>query len=93
MSQNKIYVGNMPFNFSETDLETTFSEYGDIERINLVLNRHTGESRGFAFITFARQASAESALQKNGIEVKGRKISVSMAKERDKKRSKRSFRR
>lgn len=93
MSQNKIYVGNMPFNFSETDLETTFSEYGDIERINLVLNRHTGESRGFAFITFARQASAENALQKNGIEVKGRKISVSMAKERDKKRSKRSFRR
>lgn len=93
MSQNKIYVGNMPFNFSETDLETTFSEYGDIERINLVLNRHTGQSRGFAFITFARQASAESALQKNGSEVKGRKISVSMAKERDKKRSKRNYRR
>jgi cold-inducible RNA-binding protein len=93
MSQNKIYVGNMPFNFSETDLETTFSEYGDIEQINLISDRHTGQSRGFAFITFARQASAENALKKNGTEVKGRKINVSMAKERDSKRNKRGSRR
>jgi len=90
MSQNKIYVGNMPFNFSETDLETTFSEYGDIEQINLITDRHTGQPRGFAFITFAKQVSAENALQLNGTEVKGRKISVSMAKERE---SRRGFRR
>jgi cold-inducible RNA-binding protein len=86
MSQNKIYVGNMPFSFSKTDLETTFSEYGDIEQINLITDRHTGQPRGFAFITFAKQVSAENALQKNGTEVKGRKISVSMAKERDNRR-------
>lgn len=93
MSQNKIYVGNMPFNFTEADLESTFSEYGEIEQVNLITDRHTGQSRGFAFITFAKQASAENALQLNGTEVKGRKISVSMAKERDNKRTKRGFRR
>ena len=71
----------------------TFSEYGEIEQVNLITDRHTGQSRGFAFITFAKQASAENALQLNGTEVKGRKISVSMAKERDNKRTKRGFRR
>jgi len=95
MPQNRIYVGNMPFNFSENDLEATFSGYGDIENINLITDRLTGQPRGFAFITFARQASAETALAMNGTEVKGRKIQVSMAKDKDKdgRRSRRGFRR
>jgi cold-inducible RNA-binding protein len=93
MAQNRIYVGNMPFTYSETDLETTFAEYGDIEQINLITDRLTGQSRGFAFITFARQASAETALAMNGTEVKGRKIQVSMAKDKDNKRSRRGSRR
>lgn len=91
MAQNKIYVGNLPFNFSNEELQTTFAEYGDIDNINMITDRHTGQPRGFAFITFARQHSAETALQMNGAEIRGRKLSVSMAKEP--RRQGRGFRR
>jgi len=93
MSQNKIYVGNMPFNFSEEDLKSTFADYGDIDNINMITDRLTGSPRGFAFITFVKQHSAETALKMNGTEINGRKISVSMAKEKEPRRHGRGYRR
>ncbi len=93
MSQNKIYVGNMPFTVTETELETAFASYGDIDNINLIKDRNTGHSRGFAFITFVKQHSAETALEMNGREINGRKITVSMAKERGNRRFGRGLRR
>jgi len=92
MSQNKIYVGNIAFTVSEDDLKQTFSQYGQIADIKLVIDRATGRSRGFGFITFEKQFDAEASLQLNDTDVKGRKISVSMAKEKE-KHSTRRFRR
>lgn len=92
MSQNKIYVGNIAFTVSEDDLKETFSQYGAIEDIKLVIDRATGRSRGFGFITFEKQFDAEASLALNDTDVGGRKISVSMAKERE-KRPTRKFRR
>jgi cold-inducible RNA-binding protein len=85
MSQNKIYVGNIAFTVSEENLKETFSQYGLVEDIKLVIDRATGRSRGFAFITFQKQFDAEASLQLNDTDIGGRKISVSMAKEREKK--------
>ncbi len=93
MSQNKIYVGNIPLSFSEDDLKSTFADYGDIDSINMISDRDTGNPRGFAFITFVKQHGAETALQMNGAEIMGRKLNVSMAKEKQPRRQKRGFRR
>ncbi len=85
MSQNKIYVGNIAFTVTEDDLKEAFSKYGPVEDIKLVIDRATGQSRGFCFITFQKQFDAEASLQLNDTDIGGRKISVSMAKEREKK--------
>ena len=85
MSQNKIYVASIAFTVTEDELKETFSKYGPIDELKLVIDRDTGRSRGFCFITFNKQFDAEASLQLNDTDVNGRKISVSMAKEREKK--------
>ncbi len=83
MQQRKLYVGNLPFSVSEADIEQTFLACGEIENVKLITDRETGRSRGFAFVTFLTQQGADQALSKNGEEMQGRKIVVSVAKERD----------
>ena len=83
MQQRKLYVGNLPFSVSEADIEQTFSACGDIEQVKLIMDRETGRSRGFAFVTFSTQQGVDQALSKHGEEMQGRKIVVSVAKERD----------
>jgi len=89
MSQNKLYVGNISFNVSEDELREKFSEYGMIQEIKLITDRATGRSRGFGFITFEKQFDAEAALALNDTDISGRKISVSMAKEKERHSSRR----
>jgi len=84
MAQNKIYVGNIGFNVTEDEIRTTFSEYGPISDIKMVTDRETGVSRGFGFITFENQFDAEASLKLDNTDLSGRKIRVSMAKEREK---------
>ncbi len=85
MSQNKIYVGNIAFTVTEDELKEIFSKYGPLEELKLVIDRETGRSRGFCFITFQKQFDAEASLQLNDTDINGRKMSVTMAKEREKK--------
>ena len=82
MQQNKIYVGNFPYTVEESDLRDIFSPYGEIEELALIMDRETGRSKGFAFITFAAQQSAEKALEQNGKDMGGRPLRVNMATER-----------
>ncbi len=89
MSQNKLYVGNISFTVSEEELSEKFSAYGPIQEIKLITDRETGRSRGFGFITFEKQFDAEAALALNDTDVSGRKISVTMAKEKEKNSSRR----
>lgn len=81
MSQNKIYVGSLSYSVLSNELEDFFSQYGELSEVKLISDRETGQSKGFAFITFASQQSAESALSADGTELKGRKIRVNMAKD------------
>jgi cold-inducible RNA-binding protein len=78
--QNKLFVGNLSYNASEDDLRKLFSKCGVVTEVSIPVNRDTGRKRGFAFILFETQESAQNALKElNNFEFLGRKIVVSMA--------------
>ena len=82
MSTN-IYVGNLTFNTSSSDLENLFAEFGEVSRAQVISDRDTGRSRGFGFVEMASAeegAAAISAL--NGRNVDGRDLTVNPAKKR-----------
>ena len=82
MSKN-LYVGNLSYDTTEDTLRTLFAEYGEIESANLITDRYTGRSRGFAFVEFATQEEADAAMTAlNGRSVDGREIRVDKAKPR-----------
>jgi RNA recognition motif-containing protein len=83
MQQNKLYVGNFPYSVDEAQLRGLFTPYGEISELAMIMDRETGRSKGFAFITFASQQSAEKALELNGRDLGGRPLKVNMAMERD----------
>jgi cold-inducible RNA-binding protein len=83
MQQNKLYVGNFPYSVNEAQLRELFGEYGQISELAMIMDRDTGRPKGFAFITFASQQSAEKALELNGRDLGGRPLKVNMAMERD----------
>ena len=82
MQQNKLFVGNLAFSATQDDIEALFSPYGSLEEVRLVTNRDTGQSRGFAFVTFSAQKDAESALAMNGKPLNGRNMVVNITKEK-----------
>jgi cold-inducible RNA-binding protein len=85
MRQNKIYVGNLLSSVTQADIEMEFSKYGVLEHIQLITDKFTGKFKGFAFLTFATQISAETALEMNGKSFNGRNLVVNMAKEQNNK--------
>lgn len=86
MSQNKLYVGNLAYEVSEENLQEHFGQYGEIAEVKLIMDRETGRSKGFAFVTFVSADSADSALAANGVELEGRAMKVNLARE-DSRRS------
>ena len=82
MSQSKIYVGNLPYNATSDDLHQAFAQFGEITEVKLIMDRETGRSKGFAFVSFAEQDAANNALSLNGEDFNGRNLKVSPAKER-----------
>lgn len=82
MKQNKLYVGNFPYTVDEEQLRELFSPYGEIEDLALIKDRDTGRPKGFGFITFASQQSAEKALELDGNDLGGRPLKVNIATEK-----------
>ena len=81
--KNKIYIGNLPFDIKEEDVESFFGEFGAIEDVAIIRDRETGRSKGFGFVTFANEDEAEKAIKETeGKDFHGRPIKVNMAKER-----------
>ena len=78
----RIYVGNLPWSYASTDLEALFKQYGDVAAAEVIMDRETGRPKGFAFITFSAQQSAEKALELNGRDMGGRPLKVNMATEK-----------
>lgn len=79
---NKIFVGNLSYTASPTDLEEAFREFGSIQDVKIVKDRATGKSRGFGFVSFASAEEAKRALTMDGKDVSGRKIRVSEARDK-----------
>lgn len=81
MSNAKLYVGNIPFQMTENDLEDLFSQVGPVAEVNLIVDRATQRPRGFAFVTMqSPEDAAKAAEQLNGQSVSGRKITVNEAR-------------
>ncbi len=77
----RIYVGNLPWSVTKDKLDELFSSFGEIEESLVVVNKYTGRSRGFGFVTFKNDADADKALaEMNEKEVEGRNLSVREAK-------------
>ena len=60
----KLYVGNLPFETSESDLQDLFAQAGTVESVNVIRDRETGRARGFAFVEMNSDAEAQSAIEK-----------------------------
>src|SRR5450631_4180044 len=76
-----IFVGNLNFQTTQEDLMATFSQYGSVERVNIVTDRDSGQSRGFAFVEMTERRDAETAIsQLNGAELNGRAMNVNEAR-------------
>ncbi len=80
---NKLYVGNLPWSTDNMGLREMFETYGPVEDARVVMDRETGRSRGFGFVTFESTEDAESALAQDGQEIDGRQIRVNVARERE----------
>jgi cold-inducible RNA-binding protein len=80
----KLYVGNLAFETTENDLQDLFEQHGKVTDVALMMDRMTGKSRGFAFITMADNAEAQAAMAAtNGKELHGRPLTVNEARARE----------
>lgn len=83
--KNKLFVGNLSYNLTETDLEELFAQSGKVVSVAIPNDRESGRKRGFAFVEMGNQAEAEGAIQSlNGKDVDGRQIVVNASKPREK---------
>jgi cold-inducible RNA-binding protein len=82
MSTN-LYVGNLTFNTTSSDLETLFAAHGQVKSAHVITDRDSGRSRGFGFVEMSSPAEAKAAIDSlNGHDVDGRQLTVNVAKER-----------
>jgi cold-inducible RNA-binding protein len=76
-----IFVGNLSFQTTQDDLLAAFSQYGNVERVNIITDRDTGQSRGFAFVEMSEAGQAQNAITAlNGAELRGRAMNVNEAR-------------
>jgi len=77
----KLYVGNLSYQMSDSDLEQTFSEFGDVQSAKIIMDRETNRSKGFGFVELNSREAGEAAIESlNGREVNGRSIVVNEAR-------------
>lgn len=77
----KMYVGNLPFTTTESDLRDLFSAHGEVTSVAVVTDRETMRPRGFAFVEMANSGEAQAAMSAlNGKEFQGRDLTVNEAK-------------
>lgn len=81
-----IYVGNLSFDATEADLENAFSEFGEVASVNIIKDRETGRSRGFAFVEMRDNQAGQQAIEAlNEQQIAGRAVTVNEARPREKR--------
>jgi cold-inducible RNA-binding protein len=84
MSQARLFVGNLSFQTGENDLQDYFAQAGAVTSVNLMLDKMTGRSRGFAFVEYASPEEAQKAIEQfHDKDFQGRKITVNVARPRE----------
>ncbi len=79
----KIYVGNLPWSTTSTELEQMFAEHGTVQSAEVISDRETGRSRGFGFVEMESEEGMNAAIQAlNGQDMGGRPLTVNEARER-----------
>src|SRR5262245_48816438 len=85
---NRLFVGNLSFETSELDLQDLFGACGPVTDVNIITDKFTQKSRGFAFVTMATDEGAQAAVQQlAGKNVKGRDLTVNLARPREERSS------
>lgn len=78
---NKLYVGNLPYSFRDSDLDQAFSAYGQVTSAKVMMERETGRSKGFGFVEMGSDAEAKAAIEGlNGQQIGGRGLVVNEAR-------------
>src|ERR1043165_8773882 len=84
MNQSRLFVGNLSYQTAENDLQDYFSQAGAVTSVNVMLDKMTGKSRGFAFIEFASLDEANKAIEQfHNKEFQGRALTVNIARPRE----------
>src|SRR5512147_3221510 len=84
MNPNRLFVGNLSYQTMENDLQDFFSQAGVVTSVNLMLDKVTGKSRGFAFVEFATAEEANKAVEQfHNKEFQGRTLTVNVARPRE----------
>jgi len=88
-----IYVGQLPYSVTEEELREMFLQYGEVSSLKLIMDRYSGQSKGFGFIEMPNNAEADQAIKGlNKSMLKGREIKVNQAEERRRKKTYRNKR-
>ena len=84
MNQNRLFVGNLSYQTMQDDLQEYFSQAGAVTSVNLMLDKVTGKSRGFAFVEYATAEEAGKAVEQfHNKEFQGRALTVNIARPRE----------
>ena len=82
--ESKLYIGNLSFKTTEEDIQLLFGQAGIVKSVNLIKDRETGRSRGFAFVEMESSDGAQDAIsQFHGLQFQGRQITVNIARPRE----------
>ncbi len=85
---SRLYVGNLSFNSTNDSIRDAFAQHGTVSDVHVVMDRETGRSRGFAFVTMGNGGEAATAIAAmNGTMLDGRALRVNEAEERSKRPS------
>jgi len=83
---NKLYVGSLPYSTTEQQLTELFSQHGTVQSAKVIMDRFTGQSRGFAFVEIATSEEAQKAIAAlHGTELGGRTLVVNEARPQEKR--------
>lgn len=82
----KLYVGNLPYTVTEDEIKEKFAEFGTVESVNLINDRHTGRPRGFGFVEMDPEGAKKAIAALDGKDFGGRTARVNEARPREERR-------
>ncbi|MEI6388195.1 MAG: RNA-binding protein [Spirochaetota bacterium] len=79
----KVYVGNMNYSTAENNLRDLFAQHGNVQSVNIIVDRYTGKAKGFGFVEMETEDEARAAIEAlNGVEFMGRQLRVNEAEDK-----------